>query len=140
MTFLDIMNNTYAHLYQSGTHIQGKLYAMNDTPKSKVSIKYSTIVGLENGSDATRYGRQSIVPIATVSGNPFAITENQYTCVGISLDRAVDSSGTSTMSIVPGTAPALYDGIKTTLYCSVGGGSTAYDVTRYLVWIDYFTV
>ena len=138
VTFLSIMANTYGPLYQSGNHIQGKLYAMNDTPKNKVSVKYSTIVGLENGSDATRYGTQNIVPIATVSGNPFKIIENQYTCIGVSSDRATDSSG-SKLSVVPGTALALYDGAKTTLYCSVGGGDVTYNVTRYLIWIDYFT-
>ena len=135
VTFLNIMNNTYANLYQNETRVRGKLYAMNDTPKNKVSIKYSTISGLENGSDAAALGTQNAVPIATVSGNSFGLVENQYTCVGISLDRATDSGGT--LSIVPGTALALYDGTNTTLYCSVGGGSVTYNVTRYLVWIDY---
>lgn len=136
VTFLNIMNNTYANLYQNETRVRGKLYAMNNTPKNKVSIKYSTISGVENGSDEALYGTQNAVPIATVSGNPFGLTANQYTCVGISLDRATDSSGT--LSIVPGFALALYDGTNTTLYCSVGGGSTTYNVTRYLIWIDYF--
>lgn len=132
VSFLSVMTNSYGLLCQSGVHIQGKLYAMNDTPKSRISVKYNTIIGLKNSSTGTHYS----VPVATVSGNPFGTTENQYTCVGVSLDRATDSSGTE-LSIVPGPALALYDGTNTTLYCSVGGGSTTYNVTRYLVWIDY---
>lgn len=133
MTFLSIMNNTYACLYQSGEHITGLLFAVNDTPKNKVSIKTNLIAGLGNASSAA----YTFVQVATTSGNPFGLMANQYTCVGTSLDRAVDSSG-ATLSIVPSFALALYNGTNTLLYCSVGAGSTMYNTTRYLIWIDYF--
>lgn len=132
VTFLDTMNNTYAHLYQSGAHFAGQLLATNDTPKGKISVKANSIAGIGNASSGT----YTFVPVATVSGNPFGLTENQYTCVGTSLDRAADSSGT--LSIVPSFALALYNGTNTLLYCSVGAGSTTYNTTRYLIWIDYF--
>ena len=133
VTFLDIMTNTYAHLYQSGEHITGLMFAVNDTPKNKIPVNANSIAGIGNASSGTYYS----VPVASVAGNPFGLTENQYTCVGMSLDRAADSSGT--LSIVPGFALALYNGTDTLLYCSVGGGSTTYNSTRYLIWIDYFT-
>nr|DAJ57014.1 MAG TPA: Baseplate component [Caudoviricetes sp.] len=132
VTFLDIMTNTYAHLYQSGKHFSGLLFAVNDTPKNKIPVKADSILGIGNASSGTYYS----VPVASVFGNPFGLTANQYTCVGMSLDRATDSSGT--LSIVPGFALALYNGTDTLLYCSVGGGSTTYNSTRYLTWIDYF--
>lgn len=132
VTFRDIMTNTYANLYQSGVHITGQLLATNDTPKGKVSVNGNSIAGIGNASSGTYYS----VPVASVLGNPFGLTENQYTCVGMSLDRAADSSGG--LSIVPGFALALYNGTDTLLYCSVGGGSTTYVSTRYLIWIDYF--
>ena len=133
VTFLSIMNNTYACLSQSGKHITGLLFAVNDTPKNKVSIKTNLIAGLGNASSAA----YTFVQVATTSGNPFGLAENQYTCVGTSLDRATDSSG-ATLSIVPSFALVLYNGTNTLLYCSVGAGSTTYNTTRYLIWIDYF--
>lgn len=133
VTFLSIMNNTYACLSQSGEHITGLLFAVNDTPKNKVSIKTNLIAGLGNASSSA----YTFVQVATTSGNPFGLTANQYTCVGTSLDRAVDSSG-STLSLVPSYTLALYNGTDTLLYCSVGAGNTTYNTTRYLMWIDYF--
>ena len=133
VTFLDTMNNTYAHLYQSGAHFAGQLLATNDTPKGKISVKANSIAGIGNASSEKYY----YAPVASVSGNPFGLSENQYTCVGMSLDRANNSSGT-TLSIVPGCALALYNGTNTLLYCSVGGGNTTYNSARYLIWIDYF--
>ena len=132
VTFLDIMNDSYVRLYQSGERITGMLFAVNDTPKNKISVKATAIVGIGNASSATYY----YAPVASVSGNLFGLSENQYTCVGVSLDRANNSSGTA-LSIVPGCALALYDGTNTLLYCSVGGGTTTYNSTRYLIWIDY---
>lgn len=132
VTFLDIMTNSYARLHQSGVHITGLLVAVNDTPKNKISVKANSIAGLGNASSGTYY----FVQIASVFGNLFGLTENQYACVGTSLDRAADSSGT--LSIVPSFALALYNGTNTLLYCSVGGGNTTYVSTRYLIWIDYF--
>lgn len=132
VTFLDIMNDSYVRLYQSGERITGMLFAVNDTPKNKISVKATAIVGIGNASSAKYY----YAPVASVSGNLFGLSENQYTCVGVSLDRANNSSGTA-LSIVPGCALALYDGTNTLLYCSVGGGTTTYNSTRYLIWIDY---
>lgn len=134
VTFLSIMNNTYAHLYQSGAHFAGQLLAANATPKNRISVKAIETAGIGNTSSSDTY---YYVPVATVSGNPFGLNEIQYTCVGMSLDRAVSSSGT-TLSVVPGCALALYNGTDTLLYCSVGGGNTTYNSTRYLIWIDYF--
>lgn len=133
VTFLNIMNNTYACLSQSGEHITGLLFAVNDTPKNKVSIKTNLIAGLGNASSSA----YTFVQVATTSGNPFGLTANQYTCVGTSLDRATDSSGAS-LSVVPSYTLALYNGTDTLLYCSVGAGSMTYNTTRYLMWIDYF--
>lgn len=134
VTFLDIMNDSYVRLYQSGERITGMLFAVNDTPKNRISVKANVITGIGNASSSNTY---YFVPVASVSGNPFGLTANQYTCVGTSLDRAVDSSG-ATLSIVPSFALALYNGTNTLLYCSVGAGSTMYNTTRYLIWIDYF--
>lgn len=133
VTFLSIMNNTYAHLYQSGAHFAGQLLATNDTPKNKISVKAIETAGIGNAFSGQYY----YVPVASVSGNPFGLSENQYTCVGMSLDRANNSSGDN-LSIVPGHALALYNGTDTLLYCSVGGGNATYYTTRYLMWIDYF--
>lgn len=133
VTFLSIMNNTYAHLYQSGAHFAGQLLATNDTPKNRISVKATVITGIGNASSSDTY---YFVPVASVAENPFGLMANQYTCVGTSLDRATSSSGT--LSVVPGFALALYNGTDTLLYCSVGGGSTTYASTKYLIWIDYF--
>lgn len=134
VTFLDIMKNTYAHLYQSGAYFAGQLIATNDTPKGKISVKAIETAGIGNAFSGTYY----YVPVASVSGNPFGLSENQYTCVGMSLDRANNSSGDN-LSIIPGHALALYNGTNTLLYCSVGGGGgETYNTTRYLMWIDYF--
>ena len=132
VTFLDIMNDSYVRLYQSGERITGMLFAVNDTPKNRISVKANVITGIGNASSSNTY---YFVPVASVSGNPFGLTANQYTCVGTSLDRATSSSGT--LSVVPGLALALYNGTDTLLYCSVGGGSTTYASTKYLIWIDY---
>ena len=132
VAFLSIMKNTHARLYQSGAHFAGQLIATNDTPKNKITVKAIETVGIENASSAKYY----YAPIASVSGNLFGLSENQYTCVGVSLDRANSSSGDN-LSIVPGYALALYNGTDTLLYCSVGGASTTYYTTRYLIWIDY---
>ena len=132
VAFLDIMNNSYVRLYQSGEHIKGLLFATNSTPKNKISVKTTEIAGIWNASSVTYY----FVPVASVLENPFGLHENQYTCVGLSLDRANSSSG-SDLSVVPSYALALYNGTNTILYCSVGGGSTTYNTTRYLIWIDY---
>lgn len=134
VTFLSIMKNTYAHLYQRGAYFAGQLIATNDTPKNKISVKAIETAGIGNASSGTYY----YVPVASVSGNPFGLSENQYTCVGMSLDRANNSSGDN-LSIIPGHALALYNGTNTLLYCSVGGGGgETYNTTRYLMWIDYF--
>lgn len=133
VTFLDVMTNSYVRLCQSGEHITGMLLAANATPKNRISVKATAITGIGNTSSSDTY---YFVPVASVSGNPFGLNENQYTCVGMSLNRAVSSSGT-TLSVVPGCALALYDGTNTLLYCSVGGGTTTYNSTRYLIWIDY---
>lgn len=133
VTFLSIMNNTYAHLYQSGAHFAGQLLATNDTPQNRISVKATVITGIGNASSSDTY---YFVPVASVAENPFGLMANQYTCVGTSLDRATSSSGT--LSVVPGFALALYNGTDTLLYCSVGGGSTTYASTKYLIWIDYF--
>lgn len=132
VTFLAIMENSYVRLYQSGEHIKGLLFATNSTPKNKISVKTTEIAGIGNASSVTYY----YVPVASVLENPFGLHENQYTCVGLSLDRANSSSG-SDLSVVPSYALALYNGTNTILYCSVGGGSTTYNTTRYLIWIDY---
>lgn len=132
VTFLAIMENSYVRLYQSGEHIKGLLFATNSTPKNKISVKTTEIAGIGNASSATYY----YVPVASVLENPFGLHENQYTCVGLSLDRANSSSG-SDLSVVPSYALALYNGTNTLLYCSVGGGTTTYNTTRYLIWIDY---
>ena len=132
VTFLDIMNDSYVRLYQSGERLTGMLFAVNDTPNNRISVKANVITGIGNASSSNTY---YFVPVASVSGNPFGLTANQYTCVGTSLDRATSSSGT--LSVVPGLALALYNGTDTLLYCSVGGGSTTYASTKYLIWIDY---
>lgn len=132
VTFLSVMTNSYASLHQSDKHIVGLLVAVNDTPKDRIQVKVNLIAGLGNASSST----YTFVPVATTSGNPFGLTASQYTCVGTSLDRAVDSSG-SILSVVPSYTLALYDGTNTRLYCSVGGGTTTYNTTRYLMWIDY---
>ena len=133
VTFLSIMNNTYAHLYQSGEHIKGLLFASNNTPKNKISVKTIEIAGVGNASSEKYY----YAPVASVLANPFGLSENQYTCVGLSSDRANSSSG-SDLSVVPSYALALYNGTNTLLYCCVGGGTMTFNTTRYLMWIDYF--